>query len=73
MDSHEPRNRPLGQSLELGTCGVDEVTETLRDLDDTEVVIGPVPAWNSGVVKHAPATLSAIVPREDGSTHRGIY
>lgn len=53
--------------------GTAEILERLEDYHDEYVTIGRMPAWNPAVVPHAPDTLSAIVPRADGSTQRGIY
>jgi len=53
--------------------GTAEVREHLSDYQTECVVAGRMPAWNPAVVNHAPDTLSAVVPRGDGTAHRGIY
>lgn len=53
--------------------GTSEVLLPLEDYDRKQVAIGRMPAWNPAVDPHAPNTLSAIVPRADGTTQRGVY
>ena len=53
--------------------GTSEVREHLAEYETEHVAAGRMPAWNPAVADHAPDTLSAIVPRSDGTVHRGIY
>jgi len=53
--------------------GTSEVRERLADYEREHVVAGRMPAWNPTVADHWPDTLSAIVPRSEGTLHRGIY
>jgi hypothetical protein len=53
--------------------GTAEVRDVLADYGDDYVFVGRMPGWNPAVAIHAPATLSAIAPRTDGSIHRGVY
>ncbi len=60
--------------IESWECsGTSEVLLRLEDYDREQVAIGRMPAWNPAVDPHAPDTLSAIVPRADGTTQRGVY
>ncbi|MCP4967610.1 MAG: hypothetical protein GY926_20550 [bacterium] len=62
------------RSTSFECWGTSEVLEHLADYDDKEYVsAGRMPGWNPAVAEHAPDTLSAVVPRSDGSTHRGVY
>lgn len=53
--------------------GTSEVLLRLEDYDHEHVALGRMPGWNPAVIPHASDTLSAIVPRADGTTQRGIY
>lgn len=53
--------------------GTSEVREHLAKYETEHVAAGRMPMWNPAVADHAPDTLSAIVPRNDGTVHRGIY
>ncbi len=53
--------------------GTQQLREELQGCESRHVAAGRMPAWNNAVVPDAPTTLSAIVPRSDGSVERGIY
>jgi hypothetical protein len=63
----------LGADIGLDCWGTAEVKEVLADYGESCVIAGRMPAWNPFVPDHAPAILSAIVPRSDGTIHRGVY
>ncbi len=53
--------------------GTAEVKMYLSECGSAAVVVGRMPAWNPAVAEEEAELLSAIVPRPDGSVHRGIY